>query len=238
MTVGIIGLGRFGTLAAKIMSRYFDVVAYDIKPLKMPKRIKLVALEVAAAQDIVILAVPIREMKYVLKRISPFVKNGSLVCDVCSVKEKPVEWMKKYLPAYVSILGTHPLFGPDSVSKNFTGNEIIVTPVRVSKSKLFIIEKALKKAGLNVYKISPEEHDRAIATTQTLLHFIARGFLKLPEYKNIPETKSHKTVKGIFDTLNKDTIELFEDINRYNRFALKVRSKFIAELKELNSKVT
>ena len=237
MTVGIIGLGRFGTLTAKIISRYFDVVSYDIKPLKMPKRIKLVALEVAAAQDIVILAVPIREMKDVLKRISPFVKSGSLICDVCSVKEKPVEWMKKYLPSYVSILGTHPLFGPDSVSKNLKGSDIIITPVRISRSKLFIIEKALKKTGLNVYKISPEEHDRAIATTQTLLHFIARGFLKLPEYKNIPETKSHKIVKDIFDTLNKDTIELYEDINKYNRFAAKIRGKFIAELKESNTEI-
>jgi prephenate dehydrogenase len=238
MTIGIIGLGRFGTLTAKIMSLYLDVVAYDVKPLRLSKKVKLVALEVAAAQDIVILAVPIREMKNVLKRISPFVKKGALVCDVCSVKEKPVEWMKKYLPSYVSILGTHPLFGPDTISKNFKGNELIITPVRISRSKLFIIEKALKKSGLKVYKISPEEHDRAMAAAQTLLHFIARSFLKLPKYKNVPGTKSYKMIKEVFEALNKDTNELFEDINKYNRFASKIRIKFIAALKELNTRIS
>jgi prephenate dehydrogenase len=218
MTVGIIGLGRFGTLAAKIMSRHFNVIAYDVSSTKVPKRIKMVELKVAAAQEVVILAVPIREMKDVLKKISSYVKKGALICDVCSVKEKPVEWMKKYLPDYVSILGTHPLFGPDSVSKNFMGNDIVLCPVRIHNKFYKRIKRELENAGLNVFELTLTEHDKIMAYTQALAHAIARGIYKLPKFEKSPVTKNYQMLMEIVNSLNKDSQEMFEDITRYNRF--------------------
>ncbi len=236
MTVGIIGLGRFGTLAVKIISRYFDIVAYDIKPLKIPKGIKLVALEVAAAQDIVILAVPIREMKSVIKSISPFVKSGALVCDVCSVKEKPVEWMKKYLPDYVSLLGTHPLFGPDSVSKNFKENDIVLCPVRIQDKLYKQIKRSTSGIGLNVFELTPTEHDKTMAYTQALAHAIARGIYKLPKFEKSPVTKNYKMLMGIINSLNKDSQEMFEDITHYNRFTRGACKGFLKSFHNLRCK--
>jgi prephenate dehydrogenase len=227
MTVGIIGLGRFGTLAAKIMSKHFDVVAYDVNSAKAPKRIKMVELKVAAAQEVVILAVPIREMKDVLKKISHYVKKGSLVCDVCSVKEKPLEWMEKYLPAHVSMLGTHPLFGPDSVSKNFQGNDIVLCPVRIHNKLYKRIKHELVKAGLNVFELTPPEHDKIMAYTQTLAHTIARGINTLPKFEKSPVTKNYQMLMKIVNLLNKDSQEMFEDLTRYNRFTRGACKEFL-----------
>ena len=47
-------------------------------------------------------------------------KENAVIVDVCSVKEYPVQWMRELLPANVSILATHPMFGPDSAADSFT----------------------------------------------------------------------------------------------------------------------
>lgn len=227
MKVGIIGLGRFGALAAKILRRYFDVVAYDAGSVMARKKVKMVELEVAAAQEVVILAVPIREMKYVLKKISSYVKKEALICDVCSVKEKPVEWMKKYLPDYVTILGTHPLFGPDSVAKNLKGNDIVLCPVRIHDKLYRRIKRELLKAGLNVFEPTPDEHDKVMANTQWLTHAIARGINKLAKFEKSPVTKNYQMLMEIVNLLNKDSQEMFEDITRYNRFARGACKEFL-----------
>jgi prephenate dehydrogenase len=46
--------------------------------------------------------------------MAPALRPGQLIIDTCSVKERPLEWMLEELPDHVQIVGTHPLFGPDS----------------------------------------------------------------------------------------------------------------------------
>lgn len=228
MNIGIIGLGRFGRLTAEYLSEHFTVVAYDIKKVPLPKNVTRVSLKEAASQSVVVLAVPIRKMETTLQRIAPYINEGALICDVCSVKEKPVEWMKKYLPKNTMILGTHPMFGPDTVLNGLKGNSIVLCPVRI-KTKFFgEIKRELKKMGLIIYDMLPVHHDRLMAETQALIHFIARGY----RWRKIqsPATRSYIQLSEIFKNLLSDSKELFEDIHIYNRFANSVREKFLNDL--------
>src|SRR5210317_1375993 len=115
--IGIIGFGRFGKLVSHYLAQDLEVFVYN----RSDKSSEIVrtgarpaSLETVCRQDIVIPCVPISSFRDNLKSIAPLLKPDSLVIDVCSVKEYPVRWMTQDLPASVSILATHPMFGPDS----------------------------------------------------------------------------------------------------------------------------
>ena len=76
------------------------------------------------------IAVPVQQMEKVLRSIAKLVKPGALVIDVGSVKLKPAKLMKEILPAGVDIVGTHPLFGPQSGKKGIKNLNVVVCDVR------------------------------------------------------------------------------------------------------------
>jgi prephenate dehydrogenase len=146
-------------------------------------------------------------------------QKDALVIDVCSVKEKPIQWMKKLLPQSISILGTHPMFGPDSAADGVKGKTIVLCPERISNEKLETIKRGLKQVGLNVITITPAKHDKQVAYTQALVHFLARSWntMKFPQTKI--STQSFERLNEISKTLMNDSEALFNDMFRYNRFA-------------------
>ena len=62
--------------------------------------------------DIVIISVPISSTEGVIEDLAPFMKDGSLMLDVTSVKEGPSYRMKENLSDSVEFIPTHPVFGP------------------------------------------------------------------------------------------------------------------------------
>ena len=62
--------------------------------------------------DIVIISVPISSTESVIEELAPFMKEGSLMLDVTSVKEGPSRKMKESLSKGVEFIPTHPVFGP------------------------------------------------------------------------------------------------------------------------------
>ena len=92
-----------------------------------------VSLEQACAQKIVIFCIPISAFRDYLEKAAPLLKEGTLVVDVCSVKESPVLWMKEVLNEKVSILATHPMFGPDSAADSLEKRKIVLCNERIEK---------------------------------------------------------------------------------------------------------
>ena len=146
----------------RAMVRDFKVVVYDTLPLKNEME-KMGAiwgdLAIIAAQDLIIPAVPISEFESVIKQLSPLLKPGSIVADVCSVKEHPAEIMQKYLPAHTSILATHPMFGPDSASDSFFGRKLVLCPIRLEETRYQNIKRYLQEQGLTLIETTPAHHD-------------------------------------------------------------------------------
>ena len=63
--------------------------------------------------DLVILCVPVGAMGQVMLEIAPFLKKGSTVSDVGSVKRAVIDAVEPHLPTDVKFVPSHPLAGTE-----------------------------------------------------------------------------------------------------------------------------
>jgi prephenate dehydrogenase len=239
-SIGIIGFGRFGRLMARYLSPDSHVRAHD--PSVRPEAITSVGVMPVAIgdvcrSDIVILAVPISHLQGLLSAIRPHLKPESLVVDVCSVKEQPVRWMQELLPETVDILGTHPMFGPDSAADSLEGCKIVLCPVRIGGKRLEKVKHYLGSKGLILIETSAEDHDRQIAVSLALTHTIGRSLAQFGAHPQVIDTEGYKRLLRILDVVENDTWQLFEDMNRYNSYAQNARQAFITAMNEIDGKL-
>lgn len=239
-TIGLIGFGRFGRLMARYLALDFQVRVWD--PAAAAQEVLSMGaqpadLATAAQSDIVIPAVPISRFQEVLAQVKPHLKNGSLVVDVCSVKEAPVRWMQALLPAGVDLLGTHPMFGPDSAADSLKGRKIVLCRVRVNAERYMQIKRYLDVKGLVVIEASPAEHDRQIAVSLALTHFIGRALAGMGAKQLDIDTEGYKRLLRILEVVENDTWQLFEDMNRFNAHAEKARHAFMGAMAEIEKRL-
>lgn len=237
--IGLIGYGRFGRLTVQNLTPDCPVVVFTRNQDKGEDIAqvggRLVSLEEACAQEIVILCVPISAMQTTLKQIAPLVKTDALIADVCSVKVYPVEWMKELLPESTQILATHPMFGPDSAAISLAGHKMVMCPVRIQPQRYNEIKQWLQKKHLVLIETTPADHDRKIAVSLALTHFIGRS---LAEFGALPmniDTEGYKRLLHILDVTNNDTMQLFEDMHNYNPFAGDKREAFMRAMEMMNA---
>ena len=238
MDIGIIGFGKFGQFLAKLL-KDFDVFVTDIRDKKADANkigVRFVSLREAASKDVVIFCVPVSSLKAALNSSKGFLKEGSVVMDTCSVKYGPSRLMKNILPSYVDIISTHPLFGPSSGKEGVKGFEIVVCPVRASMENLARIKGTLSSLGLKIIAITPEDHDRQIAETQALAHFIGLAFKNL-RIKSRIKTPSFNKLMEMKKIVQEDAERLSGDILKYNKYAKPARKKFIKELIEIHREI-
>lgn len=232
--VAIIGYGRFGRFAAGQLAGSCRVfVADEREDLALDRRCTRISIPEAGTFRFIVLAVPMNRLPALLRAISPLVRPGSLVIDVCSVKEKPVQWMKQLLPKHAGILGTHPLFGPDSARRTVSGKQIVLCPVRIPRGQLARISRHLAAAGLEPAVMSPSRHDRLMARTLFLTQYVGRGLMPLSLPGRTPATENYRMLLRIVGTTAKDTEELFRDMYRYNRFARTVPGEVVREMQKV-----
>jgi prephenate dehydrogenase len=237
--IGLIGYGRFGRLTVKNLAPDFEVVVYtrnqdkgrDIAEVGG----RLVSIEEASAQKIVILCVPISAMRKTLRKIAPLLKQDAIVVDVCSVKVYPAQWMRELLPPSVEILATHPMFGPDSAAKSVSGHKMVLCPERISTERYRKIKHWLKKKGMALIETSPVEHDRKIAVSLALTHFIGRSLAAFGAPTLDIDTEGYKRLLHILGVVNNDTWQLFEDMHHFNPFAKEKRRDFLKAMAKIDA---
>jgi prephenate dehydrogenase len=234
--IGIIGYGRFGQFAAEHLRKDFRVVVFDRKRVPRSKGINQGTLEEVASQPLLLLCVPISQISKACREIRPYLIPGQLVIDTCSVKEKPLQELARLLPRFVEILGTHPLFGPDSARNGIRGLKIVLCPIRcrrVSKVKGWLEGK-----GLEVIVTTPARHDFEMAKTQALFHFLARGVAETGIRVGRLSTPGPAKLFEDFRDVQNDSLQLFQDLHRMNRFTAAVRKELIDCLTRLDAELS
>lgn len=215
MKVGLIGRGRLGALIENNLGQDTDLYVFDSENERQSPTRHAEFEQVCQAQ-IVIAAVPMSELEQVVTRAVPYLKKDTLFVDVCSVKVRPLETMKALLPKDVQILGTHPMFGPDSAAETLFGSKIVLCPERIAPALLEQITLYLEKAGLKVIISSPEEHDRQISSTLLLPHLIGRTLLELNAQSLEIDTLGYRRLMKILGVVENDSWQLFEDMIHLN----------------------
>jgi prephenate dehydrogenase len=238
-TLGLIGFGQFGRLAADLLAPHFDVLVNDAAPgaeaAVREAGYAFGPLEEAASRDVVVIAVPVMAMKAVFTAVAPFVKPGALVADVGSVKMLPSQWMREILPANVDLIATHPLFGPQSARAGLNGLRFVICPIRGDRHER--VAAFGRSLGLTVTIASAEEHDREMAYVQALTHLIGRSLVNLGIPDEDLKTQSYQHLLELCSLIGSDTFELFTAIQTQNPFAAEVVDAFVNEAKSLLDQV-
>ena len=228
MTIGLVGYGRFGRLAARYLCAHATVIVYDPAVSWRPRRGRSIvfgSLKEAASQDVVVLAVPVSSFRAVLRQIRRYLKPGCLVIDTCAVKALPAQWMKEILPRSVRILATHPLFGPDSAARSLAGKTIVLCPVRIARGKFQGILRVLRRKGLRPVVMTVEEHDRMAAETILLAQYVGRyvGQASMRRWPGV--TRNYRNLLRLVDIAERDSFTLLADMVRYNPEGKKVLAR-------------
>jgi prephenate dehydrogenase len=149
---------------------------------------------------------------------------------------KPIELMTEILPLSVEIIGTHPLFGPQSGREGISGMRVAFCPVRTTRAEQ--IENFLReKLQLKVLPRTAEEHDREMAHVQALTHFVARALDELHVAKSALATVSYEELMRAARLVSEDSWELFQTIQQGNPFAADKRKSFVGKLVELEKRM-
>lgn len=241
MRFAIVGYGRFGQLWTELLSDFGEVIIYDKKnivPLHH-KNITIVNISDLATADIVFILTPISLFENACQGIKNFLNSKSIIVDCCSVKIYPVHIMQKVFTKDQSLIATHPLFGPDSFKKNNSvkGYKIVVCPIQCNETQLNQLNAIFKKMGLTVLITTPEDHDKQMANSQGLIHFIGRGLQALELTEQELATPDFIALLNINKMVTNDTWQLFIDMHQYNPYTKAIREKLLFTLNNINDKV-
>lgn len=241
MKFGIVGYGRFGQLWADALLPFGKVLVYDQFDIHLPNEspIKITSLQEVAQADVLFILVPISEFEKSCVEIKKLLNPTTLVVDCCSVKLHPVEVMQRVFLATQPLLATHPLFGPDSVKKNggLAGHKIVICPLQPEGDKQSQLQSIFQTMGLTILTTTPEDHDRQMAHSQGLVHFLGRGFQALELHHQELATPDFEALLNIDSMVAHDTWQLFLDMHQHNPFAVEMRHKLINQLINIDQSI-
>jgi len=224
-------------MAYQYLRKSKTVLVYDTDKAKLQECPDAAGIEEVSRADAILLTVPISEMRAVCRTIAPRLKPGQLIIDTCSVKRMPIQWMLEELPAHVQIIGTHPLFGPDSGRAGITGFKIAICPVRVEDAVRRQVNSCLASFGLQAIETTADEHDVQIARTQAVFHLIAQAFKRLSWGGEEITTPGPETFFNLVETVQNDTDQLFFDLQKQNPHADAARREFLREIERIDAEL-
>ena len=130
--------------------------------------------------DLVVLAVPLRSTEPVARALLPYLKPGTVVTDVGSVKAPIVAKLDALCAPATPFVGAHPIAGSEQAgaaaadAELFRGARCVLTPtVNTDVHALERVEALWRGVGALVERMTPEAHDRALAWTSHLVHVVA-----------------------------------------------------------------
>ena len=95
----------------------------------------------------------------------------------------------------------------------------------------------LASTGLQVIETSAADHDRQIATSLALTHFIGRTLAAMDAMPLPIDTEGYQRLLRILEVVEHDTWQLFEDMHRFNRYAADARQRFLREAGRIDGKL-
>ena len=235
-SIGIMGFGAFGRLMARHLQPHFALRVCD--PANAPiadaagKGLQPATSAEVATCDIVILAVPVPAIPEAIAALRPHLRAGAIVLDVGSVKIGPARAMQAELPEDIEIIGTHPLFGPQSARNGLAGLKIALCPVRGGSTPRIaaFLRRVLR---LKVIVTTADAHDREVAMVQGLTHLIAKILVRMEPLPRTMTTASFDLLMQATEMVRYDAPNVFMAIERANPHAKAVRDRFFALAEEM-----
>ena len=92
---------------------------FSTSEVRSLKGIRSGTLKEVAESPLLLLCVPISQISKTCLEIKPYLTPGQLIIDTCSVKERPLQEMKRLLPRIVEIWAHTLCSGPTALGTGF-----------------------------------------------------------------------------------------------------------------------
>ena len=189
--ISIIGLGLIASsicLTMREKDPAIQIVGYDNdkEVRNRAERIGLCEIEsnmenTVSGSKLIILCVPVGQMQAVIRKLKKFIKPGTVITDVGSVKQSVIEDIVSHIEDSQGIfVPSHPIAGTERSGPEagyaglFEGRWCILTPTKKTNRKaLKSVETFWKYLGMKTKIMTPEHHDLVLAVTSHAPHLIA-----------------------------------------------------------------
>jgi len=256
----IIGCGLIGSSLARAIKKYnlsekivssnrSDIVNKKVLGLKIVDDSSSDTQKMAKDSDLIIIATPLSSYENVILKIKNSLKNGMILTDVGSVKERVISLVEKAIPKDVSWIPSHPIAGTEEsgpeagFSELFKNRWCILTPSKKAKEKdIDTLKSFWKKIGSKVDIMDAKQHDYILSITSHIPHLVAYNIVNTSI--NIQEEKQSAIIKysagGLrdFTRIAASNPIMWRDIFIQNKTnTSKEIEKFIANLEDLKNAI-
>tara|TARA_B100001250_G_scaffold411069_1_gene438860 strand:- start:165 stop:884 length:720 start_codon:yes stop_codon:yes gene_type:complete len=235
-SVGIIGFGRFGKILLNILQKGFSVSVYDTKIESSFSNVNFQDLNFVLKQKTIFVSVPICNFESVIQNIAPKLNEGQTIIDVCSVKIYPIDVMVNNLDKSIGIIGTHPMFGPDSYQSN-KKLKMMLNKTRDVHNQFSFWKQYFKDQGIQTLEMSAKDHDLMASKTQGVTHFLGRMLKEFGIQKTTIDTQGFRDLLDLVDQTCNDTWELFKDLQLYNPYTREMIDKLKKSTEKIDKKL-
>ena len=256
----IIGCGLIGSSLARAIKKYnlsekivssnrSDIVNKKVLGLKIVNDSSSDTQKMAKDSDLIIIATPLSSYENVILKIKNSLKNGMILTDVGSVKERVISLVEKAIPKDVSWIPSHPIAGTEEsgpeagFSELFKNRWCILTPSKKAKEKdINTLKSFWKKIGSKVDIMNAKQHDYILSITSHIPHLVAYNIVNTS--MNIQKEKQSAIIKysagGLrdFTRIAASNPIMWRDIFIQNKKnTSKEIERFIANLKDLKNAI-
>ena len=188
---GLVG-ASIGMAIRKAKGEDLLILGHDKDPRKAKQAQKMEAIDktewnlisACSQADMIVLAIPVSEMRETLELIASDLKSGCVITDTCDVKGPVLEWADKLLPPEVSFIGGNPvLFGGESGLEAarpdlFKDKSYCLIPSSsADPDGVKLITDLVLMLGATPHYLDPYEHDGLLGGTEHLADALAAIWL-------------------------------------------------------------
>ncbi|MBI4771619.1 MAG: prephenate dehydrogenase, partial [Chloroflexi bacterium] len=200
--ITIIGLGRIGASMGLALRRNaganFTVVGHDREPTAAGhaeragavSRVEWNLPRACEAADVLLLALPLNEIRETLALAAPHLKSGAVALDTAPLKLPVLQWAAELLPDGRYFVGANPLLNPERLhdwengpaaarADLFEGGLLALIPPREAPPEALKLGHDLAYLlGAAPFFLEPAEHDSLMASADALPGLLAVALIR------------------------------------------------------------
>lgn len=218
-TLAIIGYGQFGQFVHGLQQALCPEMDTVVVTSQTRDDVRVVSLAEAAQCDVVVLCVPIHQYETTLATLGPLLDPQTVVIDIATVKEVTEQACRTHLSDRQYIC-THPMFGPASYEKSghsIAGFRVVVTHHTLRAPVYQQLCQWLEEQGLVLIEMEAAAHDRYLAETLFLTHYIAQVIAAADFVRTNIDTVSFGFLMDAVESV-RDDADLFKDVYVHNQY--------------------
>jgi len=240
LSIGLIGYGHFGAFLHLLSKRFLPDAACKVYARRrQPDGARFFSLEEVAASDVLVLSVPISAYEGTLAQIAPLLGPQTVLVDVATVKVHTGRLLRAAAGDKRGFIATHPMFGPESYRKrgeDVAGLRIVITDHNLPPAVYQAAVGRLQDAGFRVLEKDAERHDKDLAETLFLTHYIGQVVARGGFERTDIDTVSFGYLMDAVDSVRHDGA-LFAEVCRFNPYCRQVIERVDASDRDLREEL-